>query len=303
MADGPAGVRVSPQFYRDSKGAHAVGRTALPESMMELLPPVLQTGMQLLTGNDKPPKNAKIETHYATALPIGTALAQSWNTDLAHLCGQIAGAEMQQFGIHLWLAPALNIHRSIRCGRNFEYYSEDPILSGQIAAAITNGVQSCPGCGVTLKHYAANNQETNRYGNNSLISQRALREIYLKGFGICIRKSHPVSVMTSYNLLNGVHTAERRDLCQDILRSEFGFDGILMTDWIVGIMTNNRKNRHPAVRPDHIAAAGGDLIMPGCPADFKAICKGLKAGVVTRRQLEINVSRLYRTAKKLTDSE
>jgi len=303
-ADGPAGVRVSPRFYRDSRGAHTVGQTAaLPETMTELLPPVLQYGMKLLSGSGKPPRNAEIQTQYATALPIGTALAQSWNIDFANLCGQIVGDEMARFGVHLWLAPALNIHRSIRCGRNFEYYSEDPMLSGLVAAAITAGVQSHPGCGVTLKHYAANNQETNRYGSNSLVSQRALREIYLKGFGLCIREAHPTAVMTSYNLLNGVHTAESRELCQDILRSEFGFDGILMTDWIVAIMTNNKRNIHPAVQPDRIAAAGGDLIMPGCPADFKALLTGLKTGALTRQQLEINASRLCRTARELTKTE
>ena len=300
MADGPAGVRVSPQFYRDEKGAHTVGQTGLPESMMEFMPGALRQVMRLLGGSAKPPRSAAIQSQYATALPIGTALAQSWNTVFAEGCGQIVGAEMELFGVHLWLAPALNIHRSIRCGRNFEYYSEDPTLSGLMAAAVTRGVQSHPGCGVTLKHYAANNQETNRYGNNSLVSERAMREIYLKGFGLCIREARPATVMTSYNLLNGIHTAERRDLCQDILRSEFGFDGILMTDWIVGVMTNDRKNIHPAVQPGQIAAAGGDLVMPGCAGDRRSILKALKTGSLTREQLLINASRVYRMAKKLT---
>ena len=119
----------------------------------------------------------------------------------------VVGAEMERFGIHLWLAPALNIYRTIRCGRNFEYYSEDPLVSGKMAAGVTRGVQKHPGCGVTIKHFAANNQETNRYNSNSIVSERAMREIYLKGFEIAIREGDPAAVMTSYNLLNGVHTS------------------------------------------------------------------------------------------------
>ena len=300
MGGGPAGVRVSRKFYRDSKGAHTLGQAALPESMLEFMPGVLRRALKLMGGSDQPPKGAKTETQHATALPIGTAMAQSWNTEFACGCGSLVGTEMAAFGVHLWLAPALNIHRSIRCGRNFEYYSEDPMLSGLMAAAITQGVQGIPGRGVTLKHYAANNQETNRYGSNSLVSERALREIYLKGFGLCIRHSQPEAVMTSYNLLNGIHTAERRDLCEDILRSEFGFNGILMTDWIVGVMTNDRRNIHPAVNPGLVAAAGGDLVMPGCRGDVTSILKARKTGTLTRTQLEINASRVYRMAKKLT---
>ena len=156
----------------------------------------------------KLPKGAVEKHRYATAIPIGTAIAQSFSLSLAESCGDIVGDEMERFGIHLWLAPALNIHRSILCGRNFEYFSEDPLVSGLTAAAITRGVQKHPGRGVTIKHFAANNQETNRYNNNSNVSQRALREIYLRGFGLCIRESQPRAVMTSYNLINGTHTSE-----------------------------------------------------------------------------------------------
>ena len=234
MADGPAGIRVSQKFYRDEKGAHTVGTGGLPESITEFLPGPIRWIMNLASGKSKTPKDAVVQYQYATAIPIGTALAQSWNVDFARVCGDIVGDEMERFGVHLWLAPALNIHRSIRCGRNFEYFSEDPYVSGKMAAALTLGVQTHPGCGTTIKHYCANNQETNRYGNNSQVSERALREIYLKGFGICVRDSQPKAVMTSYNLLNGTHTAERRDLSEDVLRSEFGFAGIIMTDWVIG---------------------------------------------------------------------
>ena len=301
MADGPAGLRLSQKFYRDEKGAHAVGQDGLMESILEFLPAPLLWIIKRFGSKDKTPENATIEYQYATAIPIGTALAQSWNLDLAKACGDIVGDEMERFGVHLWLAPALNIHRSIRCGRNFEYFSEDPVISGKMAAALTLGVQAHPGCGTTIKHYCANNQETNRYGNNSQVSERAMREIYLKGFGICVQESQPKAVMTSYNLLNGTHTAERRDLSEDILRCEFGFEGIIMTDWVVGNgVMNSKADIHPAVKPQLVAAAGGDVFMPGCKADFKNMLQGLKDGFLTREQLQINATRMYRMAKELT---
>ena len=300
MADGPAGLRLSPQFYRDEKGAHALGQSAIPESIVEFLPTPVRWLMSLLGGGAKVPKGKTVQYQYCTAIPIGTALAQSWNLDFARECGDIVGAEMEHFGIHLWLAPALNIHRSVRCGRNFEYYSEDPLVSGKFAAAVTSGVQSHPGCGTTIKHYAANNQETNRYGNNSIISQRALREIYLKGFGICVRESQPAAVMTSYNLLNGQHTAERRDLTEDVLRCEFGFEGIVMSDWVAaGSIMSSKDDIHPTVKPRLAAAAGGDLFMPGCKRDFDDMMQGLQNGDLTRQQLQINATRVYRMAQKL----
>ena len=199
----------------------------------------------------------------------------------------------------MWLAPALNIHRSVLCGRNFEYYSEDPLISGKMAAAMTNGVQKHPGCGTTVKHFAANNQEKNRYGNNSMVSERALREIYLKGFEIAVKESQPAALMTSYNLLNGVHTAQRRDLIEDVLRCEFGFKGIVMTDWVISLMAR-KQDIHPKVSPHAVAAAGGDLFMPGSLADFKEMRAALADGRLSRRQLEINATRVYRLAKKLT---
>ena len=200
---------------------------------------------------------------------------------------------MERMGINLWLAPALNIHRSILCGRNFEYYSEDPLVSGLTAAAITNGVQKHAGCGTTIKHYVANNAETNRYCNNSQVSERAMREIYLKGFGICVRESQPKSVMTSYNLLNGVHTSEHRGLIEDILRREFGFKGIVMTDWVMEVMTSAKSAYRNALASE-VAKAGGDLFMPGTKKDYDNIKEALSAGTITRDQLEINASRVIR---------
>ena len=283
MADGPAGLRLSRQYTVDEKGAHPVGEF-VQESMMELI------------GSGK--AKGEVREQNCTAIPIGTAIAQSWNVDLAEACGDIVGDEMERFGVHLWLAPALNIHRDIRCGRNFEYFSEDPLISGRFAAAITRGVQKHPGCGTTIKHFAANNQETNRYNSNSRVSERAMREIYLKGFEIAVKESQPHALMTSYNLINGVHSSERRDLLEDILRCEFGYEGIVMTDWIIGVLSG-KGNKYPGPVSARIAAAGNDLTMPGNAGDLKNMLKGLKDGIVSRKQLEINATRVYRMAKKL----
>ena len=299
MADGPAGLRLSREFYRDEKGAHSVAAAGIPESVLEYMSAPLRWLTKALSGKSKAPKNAKVEYQYCTMIPIGTALAQSWNTVFAEECGDIVGDEMERFGVHYWLAPALNIHRTILCGRNFEYYSEDPLLSGKFAAAVTRGVQKHPGRGTTVKHFCANNQETNRVGSNSIVSERALREIYLRGFEICVRESSPAAVMTSYNLLNGTHTAERRDLVQDVLRREFGFSGIVMTDWVVGSVMANKNDTHRPVKPRFVAAAGGDLMMPGGKGDFNDMLAGLKEGDLTREQLMVNVTRVYRAVREM----
>lgn len=297
MADGPAGLRLSQNYTRDDKGAHAIGET-MPETVLEFMPAPFAFLMKLM--NPKPPKNAKILHQYATAIPIGTAIAQSWNKALAYVCGDIVGTEMERFGVHLWLAPALNIHRDIRCGRNFEYFSEDPLISGVFAAEVTKGIQKHPGCGTTIKHFAANNQETNRYCSNSVVSERALREIYLRGFGICIRDAQPHALMSSYNLINGVHTSERHDLIEDYLRGECGFKGIVMTDWLVAGGTMATGTKYPSPTATGIAAAGGDVMMPGSSSDYRNILAGLKSGKLSRKQLQRNASRIFRMAKFLT---
>ena len=297
MADGPAGLRLSRRCTKDETGAHALDG-GMPESVMELMPAPAAFVMKLMDKNKK--ITGEILEQNCTAVPIGTALAQSWNLEFALQCGDIVGDEMERFGVQLWLAPALNLHRDIRCGRNFEYYSEDPLLSGKVASAVTLGVQAHPGCGTTIKHFAANNQETNRYNSNSQISERTLRELYLRGFEIAICESQPKALMTSYNLINGVHTSERRDLLEDVLRAEFGYEGIVMTDWIIAAM-NGRGNKYAAPSAARIAAAGNDLTMPGGRGDLKAMLKGLKDGLVDRKQLQINATRVLRMAKQLTN--
>ena len=301
MADGPAGLRLAKEYFEDAKGKHAVGNASMPDSITEMLSGPMKLVMSLIGGSGKPKRGCEIKTQYCTAIPIGTALAQSFDTEFVQQCGDIVGEEMERFGVHLWLAPALNIHRSIRCGRNFEYYSEDPLVSGKMAAAMTRGVQAHKGCGTTIKHYAANNKEYNRTRNNSMVSERAMREIYLKGFGICVRESQPKAVMTSYNLLNGTHTAEHRGLIMDILRAEFGYQGIVMTDWVTP-MTGDARSAHRDSQAQYVAAAGGDLFMPGNKGDYDNLLQGIDSGAVTLEQVKINASRMVKMARALTQA-
>lgn len=300
MADGPAGLRLTKKYWVDETGAHGLGNQML-EGLSDFLPKPVALLMKVKS-LQRPKKGAEIRSQYCTAIPIGTAIAQSWNLKLAWRLGKIVGREMEEFGVDLWLAPALNIHRDVRCGRNFEYYSEDPLISGKFAASITGGVQSYRGRGVTIKHFAANNQETNRYYNNSMVSERAMRDIYLKGFQICVQEAQPKTVMTSYNLLNGSHTSERRDLIDWILRKEFGFRGVVMTDWIMD-GTSPRDTAYPAARASRVAAAGGELVMPGRKRDFEDMMEALKAGRLTRKQLLINATRMLRLIRSLKDGE
>lgn len=297
MADGPAGLRISKNYVKDKKGQVHTVDTSLPESFLAFMPKPVLLFMKLI--NYKPKRGDVPGEQYATAIPIGTAIAQSFNEEFAEKCGDIIGFEMEKFGVHLWLAPALNLHRSIQCGRNFEYYSEDPLISGKFAAAITRGVQSHPHCGTTIKHFAFNNQERNRTQNNSIMSERTAREIYLKGFEICVKESQPKAIMTSYNLINGIHTSEHPGLIEDILRREFGFEGIVMTDWVIAGYENEKNCIHPVATADLVAKAGGDLFMPGSKHDYNVLKNGLHNGTVTRKQLEINGSRVAKMADVL----
>jgi len=299
MADGPAGVRISQKYFVDKKGVHGM-EPALPKSLLEFLPKPVKW---LIGREPKITKGCELKEQYTTAIPIGTAIAQSFNLDFAQMCGDIVGAEMERFGIHLWLAPALNIHRNILCGRNFEYFSEDPYISGKFAAALTKGVQVHSGCGVTIKHFAANNQENCRYSNNSMLSERALREIYLRGFEICVKESKPCAIMTSYNLINGVHTSELKELTTDILRCEWGFEGIIMTDWVTGQGILSKEAKHAEPHAGRVAAAGNNLFMPGAKRDYEEVLDALNTGALSRKQLEISASYVYSMCCRLVNKD
>ena len=283
-ADGPAGLRLLAHFRVNAQG--------------ELLPGGSAIGG--MAEDFAPKQEGDVDYYqYCTAIPIAWLLASSWDLELIEKCGDIVGAEMETFGVRVWLAPGMNIHRNPLCGRNFEYYSEDPLLSGLCAAADVRGVQKHPGVGTSIKHYFANNQEDNRMYCNAHIKERAIREIYLRNFGVCIEASQPMTIMTSYNLINGIHAANCYDSITCYAREECGFQGYVMTDWF----TSNAKVSGALAKPNPKYScsssplciyAGNDVQMPGSEGNIEDIITAVKDG-------SLKLGYLQRCAAKLLE--
>ena len=271
LADGPAGLRLMKHYnVHEGKIVNKPFKFSLEGGLF---------------CEGEPADPGETYYQYCTAIPVGTLLAQTWDTALIEEVGEMIGGEMLEFSVTLWLAPGMNIHRNPLCGRNFEYYSEDPLLAGRMAGAMTNGVQNVPGCGTTIKHFACNNQEDNRMGSDSILSERTLREIYLKGFEIAITESQPMSIMTSYNLINGVHAANCEDTCTKAARCEWGFQGVIMTDWTT-------TEYGPDCTASGCMKAGNDLVMPGAFSDRDNLNQELADGTLSMEDLKACISRL-----------
>ena len=283
-ADGPAGLRLLAHFRVNAQGELLPGGSAIG-GMAEDFAPKQEGDMDYY--------------QYCTAIPIAWLLASSWDLELIEKCGDIVGAEMETFGVRVWLAPGMNIHRNPLCGRNFEYYSEDPLLSGLCAAADVRGVQKHPGVGTSIKHFFANNQEDNRMYCNAHIKERAIREIYLRNFGICIEASQPMTIMTSYNLINGIHAANCYDSITCYAREECGFQGYVMTDWftsnakVSGAMAKPNP-KYPCSSSPLCVYAGNDVQMPGSEGNIEDIITAVKDG-------SLKLGYLQRCAAKLLE--
>ena len=227
---------------------------------------------------------------FVTGFPAASVLVQTWDTALAMQMGEQVGREMEEYGVDVWLAPAMNLVRDPLCGRNYEYYAEDPILTGLLASNVCLGVQKTPGKTVTVKHFACNNQETDRYHTSSELDEKTLRELYLKPFELVVKTAHPGAVMAAYNKIGGVYCANHKDLIEGVLRGEWGFDGIVMTDWLA--TGKGQADECGAIN------SGVDLIMPGGKGTLKALQKGYVGGTLDKDALRRSAARMLTLAKE-----
>lgn len=289
MSDGGSGLRMLPEYEIDEQG------NLLTEGILSV-----RNVSKILEGDVIQDRvRHTVHEQYTTGLPMATMLAQTWDVEAWKKCGEIEGKEMQQLHVELWLAPSMNIHRNPLCGRNFEYYSEDPLITGMCASAVISALQSFRYVGVTMKHFACNNQEDNRHGTNVHVSERALREVYLRGYEMAVKKAHPAAIMSSYNLINGIHTANHYPLLTLLARDEWGFEGMIMTDWGTTSQSDNDKRKYPASTCAGCIRAGNDLIMPGSYADIRSLKKAAENQEVTLVELRLCAKRILKTMIEL----
>lgn len=301
LSDGPAGLNLTPQV---AEMGNDVTKPVKTPQMLEAYRRYLFgfTRMIMLKQMAEPGEGI---THYqyATAWPCSQLLAQTFDPELLEQVGDAVGTEMEAYGVTVWLAPGMNIHRNPLCGRTFEYYSEDPYVSGKMAAAIVRGVQSHPGKGMSIKHFAANNCELERNMSSSNVNERALREIYLRGFEIAVRESNPMTVMAAYNKINGVYCTNNYDLLVKVLRNEWGFAGLVMSDW--DSMKADRADCTVATTGDvqKAHAAQCDLVSPGRPDQIEALLRGLESDAVKREDLKRSAVRMLKVIRSNTALE
>nr|MCR4673875.1 fibronectin type III-like domain-contianing protein [Lachnospiraceae bacterium] len=298
LSDGPAGLNLTMHVVELPDGSLKAGLTE--ENLAAYKRYLFGIAGMGLKRKMAKPEDGIMHYQFATAWPCSQLLAQSFDVDLMEKIGDGVGKEMEEYGVTIWLAPGMNIHRNPLCGRTFEYYSEDPYVSGKMAAAVVKGVQKHKGKGMSIKHFAANNCELNRNESSSNVSERALREIYLKGFEIAVKESSPMTVMASYNMVNHVYATNNYDLLVKVLRNEWGFDGLVMSDW-----DSMKADRSDCMKPqtsDVLKAhsAQCDLVMPGREDQIEALTKALDVDLVSRDDVKRSAGRILKMISENT---
>ena len=283
IADGGSGLRLAPEFQTDAEGNLATS-------------PLFSIGNVDKFAGDILRREGGGEHfwQYPTAFPMAMVMAQTWNRALLRQCGEVIGREADAFGTDVWMAPSMNIHRSPLCGRNYEYYSEDPFITGSCAIAALEGFQQCRYSAPCVKHFACNNQEDNRGATNAHVSEQALREIYMRGFEMAVRARKPRCLMTSLNLVNGIHMANQRDLLTTVIRQEWGFDGLVMCDWGTTVSDLREKHKYGCSSIPGCIRAENDLIMPGTQNDIDGLIRSVGRGELAMEELRLSATRMLR---------
>ena len=299
LSDGPAGLNLTSHVVELPDGSAKAAR--VPENLAAYRRYFFGFAGMAMKAQMADPSEGLMRYQYATAWPCSQLLAQSFDEALLEQVGDAVGAEMEAYGVTVWLAPGMNIHRNPLCGRTFEYYSEDPLVSGKLAAAIVRGVQRHPGKGMSVKHFAANNCELERNFSSSNLTERTLRELYLRGFEIAVKESDPMTVMAAYNKVNGVYCTNNYDLLCKVLRNEWGYKGTVISDWDSMKCVRGQSTQPLSGNVQKAAAAQCDLVMPGRPDQLEALQAGLEAGTVRLEDLRRSAARVMKLIRANTD--